>query len=146
MKKLDDLILKMRGLEEQLIQTIISVIRENKTVILEMNSEQQLYEKGITRDGVSIAEYAPYSPVTIEIKRGKGQPTNRVTLRDEQDFHQSFFLEVTETGFEIKADDWKAVGLQIHYGDEIMGLTDENLSELIKSYIFPELIKTVKAI
>jgi hypothetical protein len=141
--KLDKLIAGLKSLPERLNETMVTVIKENETIIVELNSEEQLFEQGITRQGVHISDYAPYSPVTIEIKKEKGQPTNRVTLRDEGDFEQSFFIEYTDTGFEIKASDWKAANLTIAYGDEIMGLTEENLQELIKQYILPELIKTV---
>ena len=55
---------------------IQSIILENEYVITDMNSEDQLYEQGINRLGVNIMDYAPYSPLTIEIKKEKGQPRN----------------------------------------------------------------------
>lgn len=146
MKELLELIAKLKALEAGLKDTIIEVLRENESIIVEMNSQNQLFEQGITRDGVSIADYAPYSPITIEIKKEKGQPTNRVTLRDEGDFEQSFYLEITETGFEIKASDWKTADLVVYYGEEILGLTDDNLQDLLKSYILPELLIKVNSL
>lgn len=144
MKKLDELIERLKTLPERLNETMVQVIKENETTIVELNSEEQLFEQGINRAGVPIASYAPYSPITIQIKKEKGQPYNRVTLRDEGDFEQSFFIEFTDTGFEIKASDWKAESLIVGYGEEIIGLTDDNLRELIINYILPELRKTVK--
>lgn len=120
---------------------IEKIILENETFIVNMNSEDQLFEKGINSLGISIDDYAPYSDYTIEIKRMKGQPTNRVTLRDEGDFENSFFLEVNKEQFEIKASDAKTQKLIRHYGSEILGLTTENIKDLIKSYIFPGLIE-----
>ena len=72
---------------------IQQIIWNNDAYIVDMNADEQLYEQGINRLGVDIMDYAPYSPVTIEIKKALGQPTNRVTLRDEGDFESSFFLE-----------------------------------------------------
>lgn len=109
-----------------------------------MNAEEQLFEQGVNRLGVSIMDYAPYSPVTIAIKEAKGQPTNRVTLRDEGDFQSSFFLEVGDKEFEIKAADWKTEELIKKYGRQILGLTDENIKILIWHYIFPDLITEAK--
>lgn len=123
---------------------IQQIILENESYIVDMNAEVQLYEQGINNLGVDIADYAPYSPLTIEIKQSKGQPTNRVTLRDEGDFESSFFLEVGNTQFEIKASDWKTEELIHRYGRQILGLTDENISVLIWQYIYPDLSKAVK--
>lgn len=112
--------------------------------ILDANSEDQLFEQGINRLGVDIMDYAPYSPLTIEIKEEKGQPTDRVTLRDYGDFESSFFLEVNDTQFEIKASDFKTEELIKKYGKEILGLTNENIAKLIWQYIYPDLLEKVK--
>ena len=112
--------------------------------IIDANAEEQLFEQGVNRLGVSIMDYAPYSPVTIAIKEAKGQPTNRVTLRDEGDFQSSFYLEVGDKQFEIKAADWKTEELIKKYGRQILGLTDENIKILIWHYIFPDLITEAK--
>lgn len=123
-----------------------AIIEDNEPFILDMNSEDQLYEQGINRTGVKIESYMPYSPITIEIKQGKGQPTNRVTLRDEGDFEASFYLIVNDEQFEITASDIKTEDLVYKYGEEIFGLTEENLSELIWQYIYPALVLKLKDI
>lgn len=141
MKRLEELILKLRNLEKEIISTVERVLRENQNIIIDMNVEDQLFEKGINRNGIEIASYAPYSPLTIELKRLKGQPTGRVTLRDEGDFHYSFFVEYSSEGFEVKAGDFKTKFLTDNYGAEILGLTDENVKDLAMNYIAPEIIK-----
>lgn len=122
------------------------IILDNEAYIIDMNAQEQLYERGINRLGVKISDYAPYAPLTIEIKKAKGQPTNRVTLRDEGDFESSFYLEVGDTQFEIRASDPKTEELIKKYGRQILGLTDENLEELIWNYIYPELLDKAKSI
>lgn len=117
------------------------VITENEAYIIDMNAEDQLYEQGINRLGVDIMDYRPYSPLTIQIKEEKGQPTNRVTLRDEGDFESSFYLEINRTQFEIKAADFKTEDLVKKYGRQILGLTDENISSLIWQYIYPDVLE-----
>lgn len=122
------------------------IILDNEAYIIDMNAQEQLYERGINRLGVKISDYAPYAPLTIEIKKAKGQPTNRVTLRDEGDFESSFYIEAGDTQFEIRASDPKTEELIKKYGRQILGLTDENLEELIWNYIYPELLDKAKSI
>ena len=141
MKLIDNLRQRVTEFNE-LLQSgrlIQSIILENEYVITDMNSEDQLYEQGINRLGVNIMDYAPYSPLTIEIKKEKGQPYNRVTLRDEGDFEQSFYGKADTQQFTIKAADWKTEDLIQRYGRQILGLTEENKIILIWEYIYPEL-------
>jgi hypothetical protein len=141
MKLIDNLRQRVTEFNE-LLQSgrlIQSIILENEYVITDMNSEDQLYEQGINRLGVNIMDYAPYSPLTIEIKKEKGQPYNRVTLRDEGDFEQSFYVKADTQQFTIKAADWKTEDLIQRYGRQILGLTEENKIILIWEYIYPEL-------
>ena len=119
---------------------------DNEAYIVYLNAQDQLYEEGINRLGVSIMDYAPYRPLTIAIKEQKGQPTNRVTLRDTGDFESSFYLEVSNKQFEVKASDWKTEALIKKYGRQILGLTDENISSLIWDYIYPDIIEKAREV
>lgn len=114
------------------------IIQDNEKIILRMNADEQLYEEGINTRGVSIASYAPYTPFTVQIKQMKGQPTDRVTLRDEGDFERSFYLQVDSDIFTIRASDWKTEELVQKYGDEILGLTDDNI-DIVRTFVVREL-------
>lgn len=146
MKKITDLRKRVADFNEALTsgRLMQDIIWNNDAYIVDMNAEEQLFERGVNRLGVEIMDYAPYSPVTIEIKEALGQPTNRVTLRDEGDFESSFFLEVGDNQFEIKASDFKAEDLIKKYGRQILGLTDENIAILIWQYIYPDLMDEAK--
>lgn len=146
MGKIDDLLKRVVKFNDELTsgRLVQKIIWDNEAYIIDMNAEEQLFEQGVNRLGVSIMDYAPYSPVTIAIKEAKGQPTNRVTLRDEGDFQSSFYLEAGDEQFEIKAADWKTEELTKKYGRQILGLTDENIKILIWHYIFPDLITEAK--
>lgn len=146
MGKIDDLLKRVVKFNDELTsgRLVQKIIWDNEAYIIDMNAEEQLFEQGVNRLGVSIMDYAPYSPVTIAIKEAKGQPTNRVTLRDEGDFESSFYLEVGDKQFEIKASDFKTEDLIKKYGRQILGLTDENISILIWKYIFPDLMAETK--
>ena len=146
MKRITDLRKRVADFNEALTsgRIIQNIIWDNEAYIVDLNAEEQLFEQGINRLGVEISDYAPYSPVTIAIKEAKGQPTNRVTLRDTGDFEASFYLEVGDKQFEIKASDFKTEDLIKKYGRQILGLTDENIAALIWQYIFPDLMKKAK--
>ena len=146
MKRITDLRNRVADFYEALTsgRIIQNIIWDNEAYIVDLNAEEQLFEQGINRLGVEISDYAPYSPVTIPIKEAKGQPTNRVTLRDEGDFESSFYLEVGDKQIEIKAYNFKTEDLIKKYGRQILGLTDENISILIWKYIFPDLMAETK--
>ena len=141
---LNDLLGRVKTFNEGLTggTYIAELIERNDWLILSWNADDQLYDKGITATGVSIWDYAPYSPVTIEIKQEEGQPYDRVTLRDTGAFHHSFFLKIDNEKFEFDAEDWKTRDLLRLYGEEIMGLTDENIQRLEEEILLPELMKT----
>lgn len=111
--------------------------------IVEMNTEDQLFKRGENALGVSMQTYAPYKPVTIQIKKDKGQPTDRVTLRDTQAFQKSFFIFADNKAAWFKATDKKAQKLYDKYG-EIFGLTVENRNKLAWEYLYPLLVTELK--
>lgn len=139
---LKNLIFRLRKFKEILPQELREEIMENKSVIVKMITEKQLYERGVNGKDVFIASYAPYVPRTIQVKLKKGQPTDRVTLKDTGEFYDSFDVVFDENGFYVTSDDEKAKYLVEKYGREIFKLTDENLTTLLQEYIRP--ILTIK--
>ena len=138
------LINKLENYKASIPEYIRLVIVENEHIIVDMNAQIQLYEQGVNRLGEKIDSYAPYKPITIKIKRLKNQPTNRVTLRDEGDFEASFKVIANNISFMIDATDPKTNELIHKYGEQILGLTDENAEELAREYIYPELLTRLK--
>lgn len=148
MSALDDLLGRVVAVERGLRDGtyVRSIVEDNDAWIVDMNAEGQLYEEGRNSLGVDIMDYMPYTPYTIEIKRMKGQPTDRVTLRDTGDFESSFYITTNATEFEICASDAKTAKLIKKYGREILGLTDENIERLIEDYIRPGLLDKISEI
>ena len=147
MKLIEDLRDRVKAFNDRLTNGtyIKDIIEENDDYIIEMNEQDQLYDSGINTSGVKIMSYKPYKPLTIRIKKEKGQPVDRVTLRDTGDFQSSIYLEVGNEQFEIKANDWKTDDLIKKYGREILGLTDENLLDLIWNFIYPDILEKAKS-
>ena len=121
---------------------IRKAVQENTDKIVELNVEQ-LYEYGINSLGISIDTYAPYSPYTVRVKNEKGQPTDRVTLRDTGDFHKSFGAVVGPVDFYITATDYKTDMLVERYGEKIFGLIPQNKTELVQKYLYPAVMTEI---
>lgn len=148
MKIIADLLNKFKTLGSKMTDGSIldAIIMRYEDEICEMNTQDQLYEHGQNRLGVDIADYAPYTDFTIEYKHAKGQPTNRVTLRDTGDFYRSFYVSTNGKSFKIHAKDWKTEDLEAKYGSQIFGLSDENIQSLKTDYLLPGLIEETKNI
>jgi len=115
---------------------------EIKAFILRLN-RQQLYNKGEDSKGESLGEYSPF---TIEEKRSKGQPFDRITLFDSGEFYNSFYIKVSGNEIEILSDPIKDDGTNLlrEFGEDILGLTEEDqdkLSEMIEPMLAAEILK-----
>lgn len=137
-EKLYRFFLSIEKITNKLLQEIV---REYEAYILKLNTEEQLYRQGINANSENIDDYSPYTPFTISLKKKKGQPFDRVTLRDTGDFHESFFLDIDSKSFFFDATDEKAKELAEKYGEDIFGLTEDSISILQKEILIPELRK-----
>lgn len=140
MNVIEEKIEALQTFSDNLFEYIRLEVIDDEAIIADMNVQVQLYEQGVYNTGEPISDKVPYTSTTIQVKLAKGQPTNRVTLKDEGDFHASFRVIADDVSFFIDATDWKASKLAEKYGFDIFGLTDENLNELIWEYIYPCLI------
>lgn len=114
---------------------VTDIVRENEHEFIRLNTDEQLLEKGIDRTGLMIEP--GYTPFTVRLKQAKGQITTHVTLRDTGDYHKSKQLVITGNSIEMIATDEKAGDLRRKYGDEIEGLTDENMQYMIDEFVGP---------
>lgn len=117
----------VRSFESRTDQTLIALVKGKESSVIDMNVNDQLYQ-GLDSQGNSVAP--PYAAATIRAKRRKGQPHDRVTLRDTGDFHDSFFVAYGTGEFSLTARDKKKQWLDRKYGKLIYGLTDENIDRL----------------
>jgi len=122
-------------------QLVDNIIRSNNLLdyIIKLNTESQLFNRGISTDGMKIVP--PYAKTTKSIKRRKGQPSTRVTLKDTGDMYKTWEVKLSKLYITITANLIKKgknkdgnnidINLEIKYGKNIVGLTDENLQKLI---------------
>jgi len=98
-------------------------------IIIDLNTNKQLFEKGIDANGQSLGDYAPF---TIKHKNATGLPADRVTLYEDGTFYRSFNIVPNQQGFIIEADPVKqSQDLTETYGEAIIGLTAESKNTLI---------------
>lgn len=98
--------------------------------------QSRLFNEGRDIDGNELTPF--YAPVTQDIKEKKGQPYDRVTLRDTGAFYESFKAEYDGSGNMVfyatdeKLDDEGDMVNTLDnllipkYGDRIMGLTEDD--------------------
>ena len=138
-----NLIYRLRKFKDIIYDELEKAMLDNSDVVVGM-IKKQLYNQGINGNNEEIMGYAPYKPRTIKKKRRKGQPTDRVTLRDTGAFYNSMQLKRVGGGFAIVASDYKTSRLQKKYKPTILRLTNENLNILLKSKVRPYLVRRLK--
>lgn len=131
----------------------LKVVTGNKSIqyeALRLNRQVQLYEKGVGVDGKSLRSVyargaAVYAPKTEYYKREKGQPINRVTLRDTGKFYNTFSVRVISNGeMFIDADTLKdGKDLQDQFG-QVIGLNEESKS-VLREKAKPLILQYVKS-
>ncbi|HEX8656210.1 MAG TPA: hypothetical protein VF690_01675 [Hymenobacter sp.] len=133
--RLDQIANLLRQLPQQLADATRQVVSQNKPFLEDANTAQ--LAAGLDRDGQPITpEYAPF---TVALKQLKGQPTDRVTLRDDGDFYTGIVAQLDSDSFEMVGTDQKTPALVEKYGDEVLGLTADHIEEFRDDYVRPEL-------
>lgn len=135
---------RLRRFKENLHNTLADIVQENADIIISTVTADQLYDEGIDGRGIRLDSFAPYTLNTQFRKVRKGQPIDRVTLRDTGEFYNSIYLVFDKGGFYLTSSDDKFKHLKKKYGPRILRLTNENLSYILDEVIRPELAKRLK--
>ena len=121
----------------------IEAVSATTEMIADLNAEQMF--KGLRADG---SEITPgYSELTKEIKRAKGQPIDRVTLRDTGAFQASIFAKTQGLNIVIGSTDVKSGKLERKYSKakgSIFGLSGKYNAEYIRETLRPAFGVVVK--
>lgn len=114
----------IRDYYKELINILSSLTKD----IAETNADQLF--AGLRADDTGIEP--AYKPFTIAIKKEKGQPTDRVTLKDTGEFHRSIFVKFTNNTIIIDSNNDLRDKLVEKYGAAIFGLTKQNKEALVR--------------
>ena len=145
MEGINALLKGFESLQTDLDEITLKAVKTNEKQVLDLNRDQM--QSGIKSDGQPIKP--EYTRRTKSIKKSKGQPIDRVTLKDTGDFHNSVFASYSANSFMILASDQKTTKLKQKYGRDILGLTDQNIDKtanIIKNDVSKELKKRLNAL
>lgn len=114
-------------------------------LILDLNKEDQLFDKGIDSKGTRLSTIGGlYSPVTLRLSKTPKKSLSDINLKDTGDFYDSFTLKINARSFRIDADTIKESGNLIdRWGTDILGLTEESLEKLTR-ILLPLLLNKIR--
>lgn len=117
--------------EGLLLRNFVSIPAVQK-FILDLNRRDQLFNKGIDSKNRALGVYTPF---TINSKQERGVPLPsdfHITLFDTGEFYSTFVIIPGKDFFEIDANPIREdTNLFDDFGEDIIGLNDENLQVLI---------------
>lgn len=115
-----------------------NAINQNNDGLKRILVDQQMYERGEDGNGKKLR---PYSRYTIRVKKSKGQPTDRTTLRDTGAFHSSIIVTGYRDYYEVKSNvayDFRLTDAK-NYGKNILRINRLDFSNFIRDYFIKEL-------
>lgn len=127
------------------VLTILIERPEFQGLIIKLNTQEQLFKKGVDSKDVTLGVYSPF---TIEIKKSKGQPTNHITLKDTGDFYNTWTVKMVKGDIVIDANfikDGEDIIEKNRLSEFVTGLTAESLQILIDEVKAktPELVESL---
>lgn len=140
MNRLEQLIKKLKTLDIEALAREVIEDDSNRRFLEDANALQ--LKEGLRADGSDITP--EYSPFTVEEKKIKGQPFDRVTLKDSGDFWEGIKIKAAGNELTYDATDPKSDKLQEKYGEDILGLSDENKTEFIQAYLADEMQEKIR--
>ena len=112
--------------------------KKHEKLILGLNRSQLIVE-GINVEGEDLPSY---KPITVTLRKAKGLQTGHMDLSMTGDFQKAMFIEFNSEGFTIESQDYKESSLNKRY-EQVLGLTNENLYNLVKNQIMPMIINEI---
>lgn len=133
-----ELIESWKGVVDEAVK---EAFRKYDFVIIDYLTNKQWFQKGQKSDGKIIKP--AYSRITIKIKKKKGDPYDRVTLRDTGKLYRSIELIIGDRAIiaKVGVDYYKK--LEEKYGKRILGIQDQFLEEFCENYIIPQIRKNI---
>lgn len=121
--------------------SIKEAFRRYDFVIIDYITNKQWFQKGQKSDGKIIKP--AYSRLTVKLKQKKGDPYDRVTLRDTGKLYRSIDVIIGERAviLRINVDYYRK--LELKYGKKIIGVQNQFLEEFCENYIIPQIEKNI---
>ena len=128
-------------------KTLVKILNKKSVqkFITDLNTKVQLVDYGEDSRGVQLSAIGGiYATSTIRLSKTKKKNRSHINLKDTGAFHKSFDVQVkSNANFSITANTVKnGVDLQDRWGEDIVGLQDENV-ELVIDRLRDEFYKAV---
>ncbi|MGR3177516.1 MAG: hypothetical protein ACUZ8E_05630 [Candidatus Anammoxibacter sp.] len=140
---------QLKQIKKNLNRFIGESALRHSNIIEDFITEDQLFERGIDGLGKSLGQYSPFTKQfkdTIAGRLGRNTRSDHITLRDTGDFHRSIKVKLQRDGIKIESDPIKEdTNLLTEFGEEILFLTEENLTEFRNVLLKDDLIRNIKA-
>lgn len=140
MDQIEGLISSLKNIRDNYLVMASDVLSDNTDKIEDLNLMQ--LNDGENYDGSQIEPF--YTPFTVAQKKRKGQPYDRVTLRDTGAFYKGIQANIFQNKFEMIGTDAKTAKLENKYGNLIIGLSDDSKETLVKDILTPGLVQKFK--
>lgn len=127
----------LQNIRQEAERAAVRIVTENLDVITQLIDAQM--EAGIKGTGEPITPF--YTPFTVLIKQQKGQPFDRVTLRDTGSFRNLLATVIQERVIQTLSTDPKTQDLAEKYGLEIFDMTTQNTQGFIDTILLPKMIE-----
>lgn len=136
-------LIKLKKMKLAVNNSIQASINGNKTDLLQDQTQQ--FDKG--KDAFNVSFIPSYATSTKKIKQKKGQPTDRVTLKDTGEFYDSLDIQANKTQATISSSSDHYKYLVAHYKtNKILGIQRGNMKVFLIENTIPEIEKQFKAI
>jgi hypothetical protein len=138
-----DYLEKVMRVQSQIGNEVDDIVRSKEEEILNLNREDQLFDKGIDTNGLLLGQYAKtLNGSTRGYPKTQGDPFN---FYDTGSLFSNFSLlsKGNDNKVVIENSDSKVGLLTKQYG-EFIGLTEENKYKLNYEIIYPELMDFIK--
>lgn len=113
-----------------------NIVDTNKDALLQLQ-EQQMYEGKDSKGEPITLDGGGYAETTIRWKKEKGQPTDRVTLKDTGDLYNSLQATVDEKTFSMKGDTPYEKELIERTGEQVYGLDEDSRQQFADNVTLP---------
>jgi len=135
---------KLNKLEASINLTIKQTVNRNKQTIINQQTKKQ-WNFGEDKNAFFLAPSYAYS--TYLVKKRKGQPYDRVTLKDTGDLYKSIKVDAQINSFIISTNsDYFQYLVNRFEGNQLLGLQDEFLKQFVTTKVLPNLKKKFKDI
>ncbi len=131
MEELEELKNKLAGIIPAMPVLVRKSFEQLKPQIEDLNIKQ--LSEGKRADGSFLPNY---SFVSVGVY---GKRPGPMTMHDTGDFYDGLTLVIDDDGIEMKGMDMKTEMLTVHYGDEIIGISEEDIAAIPEEYLEPVL-------